>query len=171
MLESLKNKLSKIKLLAMDFDGVMTDGCVYVDQDGRETVKCSRKDGLGILMLQKNGIRVAVISKEANPVVSARCRKLKIDCWQNIENSSSKLDILKNFAEKNGFELNDIAYIGDDLNDSNVMNNVGVAIAVADAHHKIKKCARIVTRAKGGDHAVREVCELILRAKNIKLEF
>ena len=97
---SLKEKFSRIKLLATDFDGVMTDGLVYVDQDGKETVRCSRKDGMGVELLKKHGVTVGVLSKETNPVVTARCNKLKIPVWQGIATGEGKLEILQRIMKE-----------------------------------------------------------------------
>lgn len=171
MKKNLFKKLAKIKLLAMDFDGVMTDGYVYVDQDGRESVKCSRKDGLGIEMLKNNGIEVAVISKEKNPVIAARCKKLNIPCWQEIKDSDNKLQILQRIMKDKNLTQEEVAYIGDDLNDMNVLKYVGVAITVADGHPIIKKICHCAIQAKGGSHAVREICEKILESKRLELKF
>ncbi len=170
-MDLLDEKFRKVKLLSMDFDGIMTDGCVYTDQDGKETVRCSRKDGLGILMMLKNNIDVVVISKEANPVVSARCKKIKAECYQKVEDGDSKLSILKRVANNKELTLDEIAYMGDDLNDIAVLKEVGLSITVADGHSYTKKICDYVTKAKGGEHAVREICEKILIAKNIKLSF
>jgi YrbI family 3-deoxy-D-manno-octulosonate 8-phosphate phosphatase len=164
-------KFKEIKLLVLDFDGVMTDGYVYVDQSGREMVRCSRKDGLGIELLQKNNIKVVVISKEINPVVTARCQKLKIECWQAVNDSEGKWEILQRFCQKQGIAIAAVAYLGDDLNDLAVLQQVGLPITVADGHLKIKSLAQYITQARGGEHAVREVCELILQAKGVVLTF
>lgn len=166
-----KNKLKKIKLLALDFDGVLTDGMVYVDQAGGEVVRCSRKDGLGIDMLKRAGIEVCVISKETNPVVSARCKKLDVRCWQSVNDGEGKAEILKRIAEDRNIPLKEIAYMGDDLNDIGPLTISGAAFTVADGHASVKKICGYVTSRKGGDHAVREVCELILTAKGKELRF
>lgn len=171
MLKNIKDKLNKIKLLALDFDGIMTDGYVYVDQDGREMVRCSRKDGLGIELLKRNNIDIVVISKEANPVVARRCQKLKIDCYQKVEDSDSKLFILKRVAKEKSVNLDEVAYMGDDLNDANVLKAVGLAVTVADGHESIKTLCDYVTKAKGGENAVREICEKILIARGANLQF
>lgn len=168
---NLKEKFAKIKLLATDFDGVMTDGYVYVGQNGEEFVRCSRRDGLGVEMLRKAGVEMAVLSKETNPVVLARCKKLGIACKNNIDDSSDKLIILKNLAKEKNIGLDEVAYIGDDLNDRAVLENVGIAITVADGHEIIKAICHFVTKTRGGEHAFREVCEEILKAKNINLDF
>ena len=155
----------------MDFDGVMTDGCVYVDQDGREMVKCSRKDGLGIALLKKHDIKVAVISKETNPVVAARCQKLQIQCEQAIATGEDKLAVLKRMAQAHGLDLEQVAYIGDDFNDIDVLQAVGLAITVADGQPSVKEVCSYITQAAGGQHAVREACEKILLSQGVRLKF
>lgn len=91
----LQNKLKSLKLFLLDFDGVFTDGYVYVNQDGIESVRCSRRDSLGILMLKKAGIEVGVVSKETNPVVAARCKKMGVSFWQGIADGKGKRDIVE----------------------------------------------------------------------------
>jgi len=152
----------------MDFDGVLTDGYVYVDQDGKETVRCSRRDSLGVLMLQQAGIKVGVVSKETSPVVAARCKKMGVPCWYGINDGEGKREIVERIAEEKSVTLSQIAFIGDDVNDLLAMQLVGIAIAVADAHPQVQKIAHYVTKAPGGHHAVREICELILKAKSIE---
>jgi len=159
----LQDKFKKIKLLALDFDGILTDGNVYVFQDGKEAVRCSRRDGFGIELLKGVGIIVCVISKEINPIVKMRSDKLDIPCWQGIVDGPGKLAILKRLTIKYKLSVNQIAYMGDDLNDSDALKYVGVGITVADGHPVLKKAANYITKAKGGDHAVREVAELILK--------
>jgi len=169
--KDLLRKLAKIKLLALDFDGVMTDGFVYVDQDGRERVRCSRRDGMGIGLLKKNEVEVCVISTEKNPVVSARCQKLKIPCEQGIESSNGKGEILRKIMEEKGFSAEEVAYVGDDINDIVPLKMAGVAMTVADGHPLIKPVCHYVAFSRGGDHAVREICDLILKAKNIEPKY
>lgn len=164
-------KLKAIKLLLMDFDGVLTDGFVYVNQDGVETVRCSRKDSLGIAMLKKAGIEVGVISKETNPVVAKRCEKLKIPYWQGIKDGQGKKEILLTVCKKVDTSLQLCAYIGDDIHDIPALEIAGVKITVSDAHPQVKQIADYITSAAGGNHAVREACEMILRAKGIRSSF
>lgn len=168
---ALTQKLKKIKFVAMDFDGVMTDGFVYVDERGREMVRASRKDGLGINLLQGHGIAVGVISKETNPVVRARCRKLKIPCWQGIRDGEGKRAILQRILRVRKLSRTEVCYIGDDVNDLEALRAAGVGITVADGHPLLKQVADYVTKAMGGAHAVREVAELILRAHGIPIRF
>ena len=113
-------------MLVFDFDGVMTDNRVLVFEDGREAVLCSRGDGMGLDLLKKSGLPLAVISKEVNPVVSARCRKLKIPCEQGIDD---KLGVLARITAEQGLTLADVAFMGNDVNDLACMTAAGVAIA------------------------------------------
>ena len=156
--------------MVLDFDGVMTDGCVYTEGNGNETIRTSRRDGLGILMLKRAGIKVVVISTEINPVVLARCNKLNIPCFQNSGLSKGKLARLVELAKTEELGQDEIAYIGDDLNDLDPMTFAGIKITVADGHPKLKRVANIITKAEGGNHAVREVCDLILRIKKVAEE-
>lgn len=154
--------LSPIRLLVLDFDGVLTDNRVVVHQDGSEAVRCNRSDGLGIETLLARGVvEVVVLSKETNPVVAARCRKLGLPCCQGYDHKRPKLEEL--VAER-GLTASQIAYVGNDVNDLEAMDWCGVAIAVADAYPEARAAADVVTRRSGGDGAVREVCDLLLTA-------
>jgi YrbI family 3-deoxy-D-manno-octulosonate 8-phosphate phosphatase len=170
MKTELDQKLKNIRLLVMDFDGVFTDGYVYVNENGEESVRCSRKDGLGINMLQRHEIEMCVISKETNKVVSVRCKKLGIDCFRGVEDGDGKLDIMKRIMEEKGMAVDEVAYVGDDLNDRAPLEYAGVSIVVADSHPSLREVSDYVTQSRGGAHAVREVCELILYAKGIRLD-
>ena len=170
-MKELANKFSKIKILVFDFDGVMTDGYVYVDQDGRESVRCSRRDGLGISILKKAGLKLFVISTEKNPVVLARCKKLEIKCFNGVGDGNNKLEILKKIATEEKTDLSEIAYVGDDLNDYEVLTSVGLPMTVADGHPKLKDKCFYITEAPGGHHAVREICEKIIEARDLSLKY
>ena len=154
--------LSQINVLFLDFDGVLTDGYVYVDEDGKEMVRCSRRDSLGLGMLKTAGVSVAVISKERNPVVAERCKKLMIECFYGIDN---KAIFLKSYLNRWQILPAKAAYVGDDVNNLEAMKVVGAPIAVNDAVNAIKEIALYVTEKNGGKGAVREVCDLILKAK------
>ena len=155
------SNLSQIKLLILDFDGVLTDNRVLVSQDGTESVWCNRGDGWGIARLKEKGVEILVLSTEANQVVRARCQKLGIDC---IHGCNDKLTALKQIVAERSLSLEQVAYVGNDVNDLACMNYVGIPIAVADAVPTIKNIARIITANRGGYGAVREVCDLILEA-------
>ena len=166
--QNLKTKLASIRLLALDFDGVLTDGHVYVDEAGRESVRASRRDGMGIAMLQRAGVEVAVISREENPVVAARCKKLQVLCMQGIATGEGKAQILLRLMQERGITREAVAYMGDDVNDLGALSAAGVPLAVRDADPAVQRAACYITERNGGKHAVREVCNIILEAKDIK---
>jgi len=153
-------ELSGIRILIFDFDGVMTDNRVLVMEDGKEGVLCNRSDGLGVGMLRAKGFPIVVISTETNPVVSARCKKLKIPCTQGHED---KLAALKDVLDERGFALSEAAYVGNDLNDLPCMRVVGLPIAVADAYPEILAVSKLVTKRPGGFGAVREVTDMFMK--------
>lgn len=148
-----------IRALVMDFDGVHTDDRVVVAQDGTESVVCSRSDGMGIEMLRKAGLALLILSKERNPVVEARGRKLKVEVRGGID---EKLGELKSWAAVAGLDLAEIAYIGNDINDLACLQAVGLPVAPADANPAILPAARLVTKAGGGRGALRELAEILL---------
>ncbi len=154
--------LADIQLLVLDFDGVMTDNRVSVDQEGTESVWCNRGDGWGLARLKDYGLEVIVISTEANPVVAARCRKLGLECHQG---SSDKLASLRAAVGKRNLGPASVAYVGNDVNDLECLRWVGVPIVVADAWPTLGPLARLTTTRRGGFGAVREVAEWILEAK------
>ena len=151
-----------IDLLVLDFDGVLTDNRVIVDQDGREAVACHRGDGWGLARLSDAGIQVLVLSLEANHVVTARCRKLGLEV---VQGCSDKLEALQQAAASRGLHSGRIAYVGNDVNDLAPMRWVGLPIAVADAVPEVRAVARWVTRAPGGWGAVREVSDKLVAAR------
>jgi len=154
-----------IRLLALDFDGVLTDNYVYVDQHGNELVRCTRADSLGINHVQAAGVEVVVISTETNPVVEKRCRKLGIECMQG---HSDKAAVLNQLMRARRIDPAEVAYVGNDVNDLACLRNVGFPIAVADAVAEVKAVAKLITHAKGGRSAVREVCDVIVAMKSAK---
>jgi len=159
--------IPRIRLVAFDFDGVFTDNMVYVFEDGCEAVRCSRGDGMGLQKLERAGIPTVIISTEANPVVSARARKLKIRC---IQNCSDKRAVLQDIARELKIELDQIAFVGNDINDLACLECVGLPIVVQDAHPDVLAVARYQTKHPGGNGAVREVCDLFeaVLKKNIE---
>jgi 3-deoxy-D-manno-octulosonate 8-phosphate phosphatase (KDO 8-P phosphatase) len=149
--------IHKIQLIAFDFDGVFTDNSVYTFEDGREAVRCSRSEGLGIQKLKDLDIDMVVISTEANPVVAARCRKLGLRCIHGCEN---KLDVLTKIAEQKKISLDRVAFVGNDINDISCLRYAGFPIVVQDAHPDVLSYARFRTSRPGGHGAVREICDL-----------
>jgi len=160
---SFDSLLRSIRLLVMDFDGVLTDNGVYVMEDGRESVRCDRSDGLGLERLAASGMATLILSKEKNPVVSARANKLKIPC---IQGQNEKLGVLVAFAAERGIGLEAVAYVGNDVNDAECLKAVGLPIVVADAWPDVLPLGRYRTTRPGGRGAVREVCDLLLKARN-----
>ena len=150
-------KFKSIKAVVFDFDGVFTDNSVYVSEDGSEGVRCFRGDGLGLGRLKKLGLDILILTSETNPVVSVRSRKLGVRCIQGCED---KLEILKNFTKESGITLNEVAYVGNDINDLSCLQAVGLPVVVQDAHPDVIPHAQYQTRARGGHGAVREICDL-----------
>ena len=157
----MKNNFPKIKLLVCDFDGVMTDNRVMVDQDGKESVICHRGDGLGIELIKERGVAALVISREKNKVVEERGKKLRICVLSGIDD---KIVLFKKEVKKRGLLMGQVCYIGNDITDLECIKEAGIGVAVADSHAKVKSTADFVTSKKGGRGAVREVCDLILQA-------
>ena len=155
--------IGRIRLVAFDFDGVFTDNMVYVFENGTEAVRCTRSDGIGLQKLRQAGIESMIISSEANPVVSARAKKLKIDCVQNCQD---KRAVLEERTAKFGISLEQVAFVGNDINDMACLTCVGLPIVVNDAHPDVVPVARYRTRNPGGQGAVREVCDLIIKGMN-----
>ncbi len=154
-----------IRLIAFDFDGVFTDNMVYVQEDGSEIVRCSRGDGIGLRKLERAGIKPVIISTETNPVVSVRSRKLKIHCEQGCED---KRAILNDMIKEMGITLDQVAFVGNDINDLPCLDCVGLPIVVKDAHPDVLSYALYQTKAKGGHGAVREICDLFERVLILK---
>lgn len=150
----------KVDLVVFDFDGVMTDNRVWVDENGREMVAAYRSDSMGINQLRKAGILSIVISTEVNPVVAARCRKMKIPVDQGVEDKAA---LLKNILAERQLDPQRVIYVGNDINDLPCFPLVACALAVADAQPAVLRQADIVLGRRGGYGAVREVCDLLLQ--------
>lgn len=149
--------LMGIRAVVFDFDGVFTNNQVYVDESGKESVVCWRGDGIGLKRLHELGYKTCIVSSETNGVVSKRAKKLKMRCIQGIED---KLSILRKLSSEWNTDLSNIAYVGNDTNDSACLSAVGFPIVVADAHPDVLSLAKYLTKRKGGVGAVREVCDI-----------
>jgi N-acylneuraminate cytidylyltransferase len=154
-----------IKLLALDFDGVLTDDRVWVSEEGLESVAAHRGDGYGIARLKEHGVEVVVLSLESNPVVAARCRKLGITAYQNITDKAVQLRAL--LAERS-IDAAATIFVGNDVNDLPCFPLVGFAVAVADAKPEVRAAADLCLRRPGGQGAVRELCDLIIHRSGWK---
>ncbi len=151
---------AKIELLVMDFDGVLTDNRVWVNQDGVEAVAAYRSDSYGLGLLRKTGVETMVISKEVNPVVATRCNKMKVPYLQGIDDKETALQ--KVLAEK-GIDAANVVFVGNDVNDLPGFRVAGWSVAVADALPEVVREADYVLSKPGGRGAVRELCDLILK--------
>jgi YrbI family 3-deoxy-D-manno-octulosonate 8-phosphate phosphatase len=152
-----------VRLLCVDVDGVLTDAGMYYGSDGEVLKKFNTRDGMGLARVREAGVAVAIISGEDSAIVHARAAKLEID--EVFSGVAHKLDVVKDLTTNHNIAPEEVAYIGDDLNDLAAMECVGLACAVADAAEPVKAVAHYVTQRRGGDGAVREVCELIIAAK------
>ena len=158
--ENLKRAIFKTRLIAFDFDGVFTDNMVYVFEDGREAVCCSRSDGMGLQKLKGLGIEAVIISTEKNPVVSARAQKLNIRCVQGCDDKRAELEKI---TQELGISLTQVAFLGNDINDEPCLICVGLPMVVQDAHPDVLPLAHYRTQRAGGKGAVREICDLFAR--------
>ncbi|HEK86361.1 MAG: KdsC family phosphatase [Candidatus Saccharicenans sp.] len=153
----------QIKMLLMDVDGTLTNGLIYLLPDGQEVKTYNVQDGLGIFLARMAGLKVGVITGKVSPALEIRAVRLGLDeVHQGILN---KKIVLEEIARSNNLSLKEIAYIGDDLGDMEIMTMVGLGAAVADAHPDIKKAALYICKNKGGFGAVREFIEFILKAQ------
>ncbi|MBF0386816.1 MAG: HAD-IIIA family hydrolase [Candidatus Omnitrophica bacterium] len=159
----MKNKLKDIKVLAMDVDGVLTDGRIIYDGLGRELKFFDVQDGCGINRARKAGLKTAVISARSCRAVKARTTDLKIDAVYL--DAYPKLGAYEKMLKKFGVTDSAVCFIGDDLPDIAILKRVGLAVAVANACADVKAQADLVTRKPGGRGAVREVAEMILKAQ------
>jgi 3-deoxy-D-manno-octulosonate 8-phosphate phosphatase (KDO 8-P phosphatase) len=155
--------LRKVRLLIMDVDGVLTDAGMYYSESGDELKKFNTRDGHGITLLHAAGVRTAIVTRERTAIVTRRAQKLKIEeCHQGI---LDKLPVVKDLLARHGLSPAQACYIGDDVGDLEAMRHVAIPVAVADAMPAIKRVAKYVTKKKGGDGAVRELCDMILAAR------
>jgi YrbI family 3-deoxy-D-manno-octulosonate 8-phosphate phosphatase len=148
-----------IDLIVYDFDGVMTDNRVVIFQDGREAVLVNRSDGLGVDFIRGKGITQLILSTETNSVVRARAAKLRI---KQISACADKKKALLNYCKKRNYNMKKVIYVGNDLNDLEVMKSVGMPVAPADAHRQIKAVAKLITKSKGGQGVIRELAQYFI---------
>lgn len=158
--------LRTIRLVAFDFDGVFTDNTVYVSQEGIESVRCWRSDGIGLTRLRSAGVETLILSTEVNPVVTVRANKLKTRCVQGVDDKAAAIE---QHCKALGVQLAETAFVGNDVNDIPALRKVGLPIAVADAYPEILPYVRYQTVKPGGYGAVREVCDLIFNARHAPL--
>ena len=162
-MEDVMHRAEKIRLLALDVDGVLTDGRLYFAEDGQELKTFDTQDGHGIKMLQQAGLTVAIITGRTTKLVERRAKNLGIA--HLMQGREDKLVALRELSAELGVALGHVAYVGDDWPDLPAIRAVGLGIAVANAHSELRNHAAYTTRLEGGRGAVREVCDLLLRAQ------
>ena len=158
-----QDKAKAIKLVAFDIDGIMTDGRLYFSSLGDEIKAFNVKDGLGIKLLRQSGVEVAIITGRSAELVNRRARDLKIE--KLVQGREDKKIALQELLVKEGLQPQQVAYMGDDLPDLPAIRFAGLGVSVSDALPLVQQHADLITKNKGGDGAVRELCELIMQAQ------
>jgi 3-deoxy-D-manno-octulosonate 8-phosphate phosphatase (KDO 8-P phosphatase) len=159
-----RRRLRAIRALVLDVDGVLTDGSLYYGPGGQVFKRFNVKDGMGIRLVQEAGIAVAFLSAEETAAVKRRARTLKVrHVFLGVED---KLRALDTFLARQGLEYGETAYVGDDVNDLGPLGRVGLAVAPADAAPQARRAAHWVTERRGGEGAVREVCDALLAGRS-----
>ena len=161
----LLERASEIRLLALDVDGVLTDGSLYFDNDGNEVKAFSTRDGLGMRLLQRHGIELALITGRKSDIVARRAEQLGIR--HVYQGRNDKLQAFTELLDKTGIEERAVCFAGDDWIDLPVLERVGLAVTVADADQVVRSRVHWVTSRNGGKGAVREICNLILAAQGL----
>jgi len=159
----MKEKIKKIKILVLDVDGVLTDGRIIVDSDGREIKNFDVQDGFGIVFFRKMGFKTAILTARRSKAVSVRAKDLKID--KVYQDAFPKINAYRKLLKDFGVKDENVCFIADDLTDIEVFRKVGFAVAVPNAVREIKQAADYITRKPGGKGAVREVIELIVKTQ------
>ena len=154
--------LRSVRLVLLDFDGVLTDNRVIVSESGEESVVCSRADGIGIARLRSLGIPCCVVSSEENAVVERRCEKLGVRCFRGVK---SKVEVAAALGAELGVPPGEMLFVGNDVNDLDLLEFVGIGVAVADAVPEVLQAAGLVLESRGGFGAVREICDLVSVSK------
>jgi YrbI family 3-deoxy-D-manno-octulosonate 8-phosphate phosphatase len=155
-------RLASVRFAVFDFDGVFSDNRVWTNDRGEESVACWRGDGLGLRRLEAVGVPHLIISMETNAAVEARARKLGAECRQGV---TDKLPVLREEATRRGVSLEDTAYVGNDVNDADCLEAVGLAVVPADAWPDVVPLAQWVLTRRGGYGCVREFCDAVWRAR------
>jgi 3-deoxy-D-manno-octulosonate 8-phosphate phosphatase (KDO 8-P phosphatase) len=158
----LRPLLERVRLAVLDFDGVFTDNRVWVNERGEEALAFSRSDGLGLRRLDEVGVGYLILSMESNPIVEARAEKLQARCVQGV---TDKLAVLREDTAVTGISLEEIAYLGNDVNDAECLRAVGLPVVPADAWPEVKPLARWVLSRAGGNGCVREFCDGVWEAR------
>ena len=161
-MEELEQALRAVRLVVFDFDGVFTDNRVWVSERGEESVACCRADGYGLRRLAEVGVQCLIVTSEVVPVASARARKLSVPC---IQAAGDKLAVVEAEAERRGVPLDETAFVGNDVNDAECLDAVGLPVVPADAWPEVRALARWVLQRRGGEGCVCELCDAVWSAR------
>ncbi|AIT08662.1 3-deoxy-D-manno-octulosonate 8-phosphate phosphatase [Candidatus Francisella endociliophora] len=156
------NNLKDIKLLIFDIDGVLTDSKIIISNDGNEFKNFNVKDGLGLVLVQKLGIKIAIITGKESKIVQDRLTKLGVDPEDIFQGQKNKLKAYESLKVKYSLQDQNIAYMGDDLPDLILMNKVGLSATPVDSISIVKKYSNYICKSRGGDGAAREFCDYII---------
>ena len=154
--------LERVRFAVFDFDGVFTDNRVWVNERGEEALAFSRSDGLGLRRLDEVGVQYLIVSMEQNPILGARARKLRANCAQGV---ADKLAVVRERTDRLGVSLDQTAYVGNDINDTDCLRAVGVPVVTADAWPEVRPLARWILSRTGGTGCVREFCDAVWHAQ------
>ena len=166
--KELISRAAKIKWFFCDIDGTLTDGCVYYSPEGELLKKFSLRDGTGFFLLNRVGIQTGFITTENSAIVEQRAKKLNVNKY--IYGTHRKLDVMQQFIVEEGLLMENIAYIGDEINDVKLLKECGLSFSVSDASEYVKSISNIVCQNKGGHGAFREAVEILLNLKGFDLE-
>lgn len=162
-MQDILTRAARVKLLIFDVDGVLTDGGLFMDKDGHEYKQFNSRDGHGMKMLQETGVRIAIITGRSSEVVNHRMNGLGIKLVY--QGQHDKRVAFEKLLQELDLKADEVGYVGDDIVDLPVMRQVGLAVAVQDAHAAVKKHAHWQTPSGGGRGAARDICELIMEAQ------
>lgn len=166
--KELREKAGKIKFFFSDVDGTLTDGGVYYSEQGEALKKFSLRDGAGFFLLRQVGIRSGIITGENSPIVERRAEKLKVD--KLIMNAVPKTETLKAYLDSEGLDYSNVAYIGDSINDVQLLKKVGIGFAVGDADDLTKSKADIICHSIGGNGAFFEAVNMLLDLRGMDVD-
>ena len=164
IVKSPRKVFKELKLFATDVDGVLTDAGMYYGESGEELKKFNTRDGMGIKLLQAEGVMIAIITMEQTKIVARRAKKLGIT--EVFQGAKDKVSVLTHLSEKFNIPFEQMAYMGDDVNDVGALQTVGYAAAPADCVDQVRLVVHYICQKKGGEGAVREVIDMILAARN-----
>lgn len=166
--DELRQRAAKVKWFFCDIDGTLTDGCVYYSPEGEQLKKFSLRDGTGFFLLKQCDIKTGFITTENSPIVVQRAHKLKVDKY--IYGTHRKLKVMKDFCDSEGISLENIAYIGDEINDIKLLSACGLGFTVGDADDRVKQSSLIICKQNGGSGAFREAVEILLKLKEVNID-